>query len=146
MEELEFFLGESVENPRNIFFNPQFLKEPLKGNCLSLGLSYGFFEPLEATNILSIVNMVRIFRDEILLREPKSGDQGKFNKVASKMSIEFARYISAHYKFSDRDDSEFWRFAVNDMPSMKNLEYLPEDEVFSPESWESLETNGHVFK
>ena len=77
-------------------------------NCVSLGLSSGFVEPLESTSIhlimTSIFRLIRLFpfggnRDSLIQR---------FNDE-TRVEMESVRdFIILHYKQTQRTDSEFW--------------------------------------
>lgn len=77
-------------------------------NCLAVGLSQGFIEPLEATALHLVQTSVEIFIDHI--------DQGGFtdkqcrtyNHVISERFERVRDYIVAHYRLSTRSDSEYW--------------------------------------
>ena len=78
-------------------------------NCLAVGLSQGFIEPLEATALaLSF---------ETIIRFMKHYENGLYtNKYADSLNQEInlkfdgvRNYIVCHYKANQRDDTDYWR-------------------------------------
>ena len=80
------------------------------GNCIAIGLSAGFLEPLESTSIhliqLAIGKLIELF--------PGNGwdplDADEFNRS---MAIEYERvrdFLILHYCCTRRDDSPFWDY------------------------------------
>lgn len=80
-----------VVNIRNEY-NP----EPWKQNVVSLGLSCGFLEPLEATGLFLVHGPVQVLSK--LLDDNKRAQ--KFNRVWNKLYKEIAYFLSSYYKSS----------------------------------------------
>lgn len=78
-------------------------------NCVAIGLSSGFFEPLEATGIVfaevAAVKLATLF--------PWGGDHEasarQFNALMLKRYERARDFIKLHYNISERRDSDFWR-------------------------------------
>jgi tryptophan halogenase len=105
--------GETLTKPLHIRFNPGRRLKQWNKNCLAVGLSSGFLEPLESTSIhliqQNIVRFLRLF--------PTTGIQqsevDEYNKQAN-FDVETIRdFIILHYKATRRTDSEFWRHCRN---------------------------------
>ena len=78
-------------------------------NCLAVGLSQGFIEPLEATALLFIQRTVSTFVDVF-----EAGDFGEKARDAfnEKLNVHFEGtrdYIVTHYKTNTRTDTEYWK-------------------------------------
>ena len=78
-------------------------------NCLAVGLSQGFIEPLEATALLFIQRTVQQWLDIV-----EQGDMGekakeKFNAKVNEHFEGTRDYIVTHYKTNTRKDTEYWR-------------------------------------
>lgn len=104
--------------PGKVFeFESGYYENPWIGNCIAIGLSAGFIEPLEATSIfsttLSIIESVimpnKLFElDEIYVNE--------FNKRWVNISSEIHDFVYLHY-ITDREDTPFWRkFSIEGSP------------------------------
>jgi tryptophan halogenase len=84
------------------------------GNCVSIGLSYGFIEPLESTSLFNthhgILALMDILRAEKL---PGQFARDRFNHDLSEHMDGWREFVEAHYYYSTRRDTPFWR-AVTD--------------------------------
>ena len=105
--------GELLTEPRLLKFRPgQRLKQWSK-NCVAVGLSSGFLEPLESTSIHLIqrntIRMMRMFPQDRITQT----DIDEFNRQA-RFDIETIRdFIILHYCVTNRQDTPFWRYCRN---------------------------------
>ena len=78
-------------------------------NCLAVGLSQGFIEPLEATALNLVCNTVYGFMDSIEA-DGGFGGQGRntFNERVNDNFETVRDYIVAHYVLNTRQDTEYW--------------------------------------
>jgi tryptophan halogenase len=115
-------------------------------NCVAVGLSGGFMEPLESTSIHLIQRAVlRIIR-MLPLREISQRDIDEFNDQQITDTVQIRDFLILHYKATERVDSDFWRYC-RDMPIPDTLEQKMElfretglvfrknDELFVENSW-----------
>jgi tryptophan halogenase len=101
--------GEQLADPRYIPFVPGRRQETWRKNCVAIGLSSGFFEPIESTNIhliqSAILRTISLF--------PNSGfhraDIAEYNKQTQFEYERIRDFIILHYKATQRNDSPFWR-------------------------------------
>lgn len=74
-------------------------------NCLAVGLSQGFVEPLEATALMLTQLTVTRFLDCF---EEERG-QERFNGEINAMFDGVRNYVVAHFALNGRTDSDYWR-------------------------------------
>ncbi len=101
--------GKPLTEPRVIKFQTGQRRRHWKKNCIAMGLSSGFIEPLESTSIhliqRSIIRLMQMFPYDGI-REP---DVNEFNSQMN-YEIEHVRdFIILHYHVTDRTDTPFWR-------------------------------------
>ena len=101
--------GEVLREPRVIRFTPGQRQQVWKNNCVAIGLSSGFLEPLESTSIhliqRAMTRLVELFPSDGI----RQTDVDEYNQQ-SREAIEVIRdFIILHYHVTDRDDSPFWR-------------------------------------
>lgn len=78
-------------------------------NCLAVGLSQGFIEPLEATALLFIQQTVADFVAALEAGDMSETAQDRFNQRVNDHFEGTRDYIVTHYKTSSRNDSDYWR-------------------------------------
>ena len=101
--------GELLTEPRKLSFTPGRRTKSWHKNCIALGLSSGFLEPLESTSIALIETGIE--RIKMLFPDSRFSQAciDEFNEISA---LEYERvrdFIILHYKASTREDSEFWR-------------------------------------
>lgn len=86
-------------------------------NCLAIGLSQGFIEPLEATALMLVQFTLEKFVDAfspVLRARPAEDLQSKFNTQVNAMFDGVLNYVAGHYFLNTRSDSEYWRAVRED--------------------------------
>ena len=141
--------GEPIGKPNFLRWTTGMRKKGWNKNCIAIGLSAGFVEPLESTGLhliqRGIVRLLGLF--------PQQGidqiDVDTFNEQA-KSELEYIRdFIILHYKATDRNDSEFWQYCQSmaiperlqkkiDLYLANGRIYKAGDETFSELSWLSV--------
>jgi flavin-dependent dehydrogenase len=95
---------------RRIGFEPGYRRQLWVGNCVAVGLSGGFIEPLEASALALIEQAAAIIGRQLPLdRETMTVVARRFNE---KMGYHWGRvieFLKLHYVLSQRDDSDYWR-------------------------------------
>lgn len=112
-----------VEMPRTISFKAGYYDEVWKKNCIAVGLSGAFVEPLEATSIwlsLSMLMQVTKFLYGIEYRDQNVIDL--YNKMYTEANEIIIDNIQLHY-LNGRSDTEFWR-AINSSRRSEKLNEL----------------------
>jgi hypothetical protein len=78
-------------------------------NCLAVGLSQGFIEPLEATALNLVCNTVNSFMALVDADNGFSGQSREAFNQRVNMDFELVRdYIVAHYVLNSRRDTDYW--------------------------------------
>lgn len=119
-EEMENYFGRSLDVAKEFKFDPGRLDKFWKGNCISIGLSSNFVEPLEATSIGSSIQQVFCLMNLLL-----SNDSDRYNDLMCKMFDNIVDFISAHYLVR-KEDSPFWREIKYNLKVPNSLNYLLE--------------------
>ena len=79
-------------------------------NCVAIGLSAGFLEPLESTSIYLIQGAIGRLHTFFPDRDFDPSDIAAYNAECIR-EYEYVRdFIILHYKLSQRDDSAFWNY------------------------------------
>jgi tryptophan 7-halogenase len=98
-----------LNTPRIIPFRTGTRRKHWNKNCVAVGLSSGFIEPLESTSIHLIQrNIVRLML-LMGLEKVEQANVDEFNRQAMEEMEHIRDFIVLHYKLTQRDDSEFWR-------------------------------------
>jgi len=105
--------GEPLFEPRLIRFKAGRRRKSWVNNCIAIGLSSGFIEPLESTSI----HLIMIAVTRLLQAFPFGGAtpaaRDRFNQQADREIIGIRDFIILHYHATERDDSDFWRHCRN---------------------------------
>jgi tryptophan 6-halogenase len=112
--EIETALGHPIQPRNDIRFEIGRLDNSWIGNCLALGLSSSFLEPLEATSIHGTIVQMMIF-SQFHLKHPAKmtdADRAAYNDAAARQLDDFRRFINLHY-VSERRDTPFWRHVAD---------------------------------
>lgn len=105
--EVEEFLGHSIESSKVFNFTAGRYKDVWNKNCMAVGLSSGFTEPLEATSIMiAAQHLLALDPTSLFLDNQPTRDI--FNKAQADVNEECMNFIYYHY-MTDRKDTEFWR-------------------------------------
>ena len=93
-------------------------------NCVAVGLSQGFIEPLEATALLFVQRTAAALVDAL-----EKGDLGptardSFNEAMRARFENTRDYIVAHYKTNSRSDTEYWRANAENMKLSESLQQV----------------------
>lgn len=102
--EIEDYLGNEITIQKVFDFKPGTHKRSWIGNSISIGLSYGFIEPLEATSLMSTIMQLKKLID-INFDE---GDVDKYNRWCYQINEQNLNFIRYHY-LCERDDTQFWK-------------------------------------
>lgn len=108
--EVERLLGREIEVRSDIRFQIGRLETPWIGNCLAVGLSSSFLEPLESTSIHGTIVQMMLFGQRYL-KAPSmmtEADRADYNARIGRQVDDFRTFVNMHY-MTERDDTPFWR-------------------------------------
>lgn len=102
--------GKAMGEPRVLKFTSGHRRKIWDKNVVACGLAGGFVEPLESTAIYLVQSTVAKLISHLPKDDINSCVIDSFNK---KMAVEYENirdFLIAHYKFTERQDTEFWRY------------------------------------
>ncbi|MCG8914464.1 tryptophan 7-halogenase [Actinokineospora sp. PR83] len=112
-ETLRRFVGPSAaEVPANhIRMRIGRTRNPWVNNCVAIGLSSGFVEPLESTGIFFIHHAV----EQLVRHFPGDGfdpvRRDLYNKSVENVMLGVREFLALHYRAAGRSDTRYWRDA-----------------------------------
>jgi tryptophan halogenase len=111
-------------------------------NCVAIGLSSGFVEPLESTAIHLIQSAVTRLIQLFPFGPDSAAQRARFNELAQ-VEIEQVRdFVVLHYHQTERDDTEFWRY-LRTMEVPDTLRERIDSFAQSAQAWQAA---GEVFR
>ena len=105
-KEVEKIIGHKVEIFKNIKFDPGCLDKVWIKNCVAMGLSASFIEPLEASSLASIIQQSFLLIHQLPNFNEKIIDQ--YNDKISAMNRNIRDFICLHF-YVKKDNSQFWK-------------------------------------
>ena len=144
--------GKPLAEPNQLRFTAGHRDRFWEKNVVALGLAAGFLEPLESTSIhlvqSSIARLMSLF--------PDTGfgevEIARFNMETTREYDDIRDFLVLHYRQSERDDSEFWRYCRNleapggltdkiEMFRSSGRIFREKNELFTEASWLSVLLN-----
>lgn len=102
--------GKTLRDPFLVRFRTGRRHKAWVRNCVALGLSSGFVEPLESTAI----HLIMIAATRLIQLFPFGPDctaqRDRFNQLSQDEVEQVRDFVILHYHLTERDDSEFWRY------------------------------------
>ena len=133
--------GVELKTDRIIHYKPGYYDQAWVGNCLAVGLSSGFVEPLESTGIHIIVKQVYDFIALNSSLKCLEHNRKRFNERNLKTYETIIDFICLHYN-TNRTDSDFWKYMTNNKKEwVKDI-----DEKCRNEFLDSLSLGDNSFK
>ncbi len=110
---IENIEGEPINDPRLIKFTTGKRNRLWEKNCVAIGLSAGFLEPLESTSIYliqaAILQLIRSFPT----KEFNQVNANEFNRQMDYRYEDARNFLILHYHATEREDTEFWKYCKN---------------------------------
>lgn len=131
--EIEDYHGHEIVSPRMFSFDAGCYDTTWINNCVAIGLSSGFSEPLEATSIwVQITSLRHLLKNIDGMFNPLI--KAKYNESIKTMNHEIVKFLHFHY-LSDRQDSNFWKsFKSTDI----KLQSMGPIETYSSYNWMTI--------
>jgi tryptophan halogenase len=84
-------------------------------NVVSIGLSYGFIEPLESTGLATTQEAILKLVNAITCRDGYVNyfDIEKYNTSLNNQITAMKNFTEIHYAMSDREDTPYWKYVTN---------------------------------
>lgn len=112
-DELLSSIEAPIREPKINRFTTGYRKKQWNKNCISVGLSGGFLEPLESTSIFfiqrNLIRFVKLFEGA----ETSQVTIDEFNDQCLREMEAVRDFIILHYKVTEREDTPFWRYCKN---------------------------------
>lgn len=145
--EVEELLGTQIEVNKTLKFDAGRYHSAWVNNCVAIGLSAGFIEPLEATSIgMQAIALKNISKFNIDFKNPSKINN--YNLLMAHLNDDIADFLQFHY-FTKRNDTEFWKY-YNDEANISKTLYPKLDDlknkleikfrktIFAPESYTTV--------
>ncbi|MDB5679326.1 tryptophan halogenase family protein [Sphingomonas bacterium] len=101
-------VGHRAEEARLISFEPGWRVRQWVGNCVAVGMSGGFVEPLESTGIVVIEAAAAMIAELFPFNGPADAPADRFNALMTARYDNLVNFLKLHYCLSRRDEP-FWR-------------------------------------
>lgn len=148
--------AEALAEPRKISFVTGRRKLQWQQNCVAIGLSSGFLEPLESTSIhliqSAIVRLVQCF--------PVSQDmavlQQTYNRQSQQEFEAIRDFIILHYHLNQREDKGLWQYCRTmtlpdsltqriELFQQSGAVFRQQDELFTEVAWQQVMLGQHLW-
>ncbi len=107
-------------SPRDLSFRPGYRSTPWVKNCVAVGMSSGFIEPLEASAIAMVEICSKTISNELpATKEAMAIVAKRYNQRFVERWESVIDFLKLHYWLSAREDTAYWR-------DNKSPETLPE--------------------
>lgn len=139
-------LNMPLDEPKVLHFTPGRCEQAWNKNCIAIGLSSGFLEPLESTSIALIETAIGHIQKLLPTTTYSQNTIEEFNQISATEYERVRDFIIAHYALSKRNDSAMWQYCqtmelpqslenkLNTYKNQGNIETLPW-EIFGKDSW-----------
>ena len=120
----------NIQVGRKVKFGAGYVEEFWIKNCVQIGLSGIFVEPLEASSIgTSIQQVFALIPSLFFYERGNTHTADRYNSDLKEVCKNIVDFIQLHY-LTKRDDSEFWKWCKNELVltdfNKHNMEYFKE--------------------
>ncbi len=126
--ELRRVLGEGADNmeARHLKMRVGRSEKHWEKNCLAVGLSQGFIEPLEATALQIVQVTIEQFIEQYERGKYQASYRDFFNDGVNAAFDHIRDYIMVHYLANNRNDSQYWKDCRGDLKISDSLRQILE--------------------
>ncbi|MBO9518530.1 MAG: tryptophan 7-halogenase [Porphyrobacter sp.] len=128
--------GKLLRDPFLVRFRTGRRRKAWSRNCVAMGLSSGFVEPLESTAIhlimIAVTRLIQLFP----FGADCSAERDRFNRLAQNEIEQVRDFVILHYHLTERDETDFWRY-VRDMDIPDTLQERIESFRQSAQAWQA---------
>jgi len=148
--------GPAHGEPRKLKFTTGCRTKFWEKNCVSIGLSAGFLEPLESTSLyliqMGISRFISLFPNSPLSPVVRQ----EYNRQMRQLFDQVRDFIILHYCATEREDTPFWAYCKNmalpdtlthkiELFKEAGRIFRYEDELFAKNSWTAVFFGQNVF-
>lgn len=138
--------GKPVAEPKVLLFTTGRRNRFWNKNCVAIGLSAGFLEPLESTSLYLIQSGITRFLALFPDAECDDNTTQEYNRICTEEYETVRDFLILHYHATTRDDTPFWRMCSK-MSIPETLKYKlehfkrfgrlvsPRADIFANASW-----------
>ncbi|MGK2910312.1 MAG: tryptophan halogenase family protein [Sphingobium sp.] len=142
---------------RELRFETGYRERQWIGNCAAVGLSAGFFEPLESTGIMLIEVTARMIGDFLAAPDldgaAMAAASRSYNRLMTGRFAAIVEFLKLHYCISGRRDTAYWRDnsdrsswpegLVDKLAQWRHrppsrFDFVMDHETFLPASWQFI--------
>lgn len=95
-------------NTLHLKWQPGRIQQHWKRNCLAIGLSQGFLEPLEAPMLFIVQKSIERFIELFTNADLTASLRDKYNAEINRTIDGTRDYLQAHYLLNSRSDTDYW--------------------------------------
>jgi tryptophan halogenase len=130
---LRAYAGDRIDTvqTRSLPFEPGYREQQWIKNCVAVGLSGGFLEPLESTGVVLIEAAIAMIAELFPHNGPIDAPAQRFNRLMAERFDNIANFLKLHYCLSRRDEP-FWRDNVDPDSIPDRLKELLEQWRYRP--------------
>jgi len=130
---LRDYIGHDRYEARTIPFEPGYRERQWVRNCVAVGLSGGFLEPLESTGVVLIEAAVAMIAELFPHSGPVDAPAARFNRLIAARFDNIINFLKLHYCLSRRTEP-FWRDNADPASIPEPLQALLEEWRWRPPS------------
>ena len=144
-----------LNEPRLLTFKTGHLEQFWRSNCVAIGLSAGFLEPLESTGIYLIMRGILNLTKLLPSSPPCQATIHEYNQLMLSEYQHIRDFIVLHYCVSQRNDTSFWQsWQQREIPTTiahklalyrtRGVVSHGQSDLFADHSWHAVATGMNV--